>query len=296
MFIVEFKRVLRGLTGPTTAAAIPTPSPQTNNLSAALQAEKRHGRTTEQDPSVPREEYVYFQGPYVLVTDIANVHKPIVVREFPAGSGRDEALWPMFWVSKEGSCPFIRPSQTKIIAAAPRPAEKQNEKEKEIQQGVQKHYARPNNNNVKPLGENKQVTNREVPASGIINSSTAFSAIRSTTTCGSKSNTVTSALSGMGGAVNLAGSLSRPLRDMKTRLTTVVKPPLFAVGEQSAAMDPPVAKKRKTDVTLREQLEARNRKKEKKEGYCENCKQRFDDYDEVSISMTPVRWVADFGG
>ena len=204
-----------------------------------------------------------------------------MVREFPAASGRDEALWPMFWVSREGSCPFIRPSQSKTAAAAPRPVEKQHEKQKEVQRGEQKHYARPNNNVVKPLRENKQVTNREVPASGIINSSTAFSAIRSTTTCGSKSNTVTSALSGMGGAVNIAGALSRPLRDMKTRLTTVTKPPLPAVGEQSAAMDPPVAKKRKTEVTLREQLQAKNRKKEKKEGYCENCKERFDDYDAV---------------
>jgi len=98
----------------------------------------------------------------------------------------------------------------------------------------------------------------------------------------------------MGGAVNIAGSLSRPLRDMKTRLTTVTKPPLPAVGELSAGMNPPVTKKRKTEIPLREQLQAKNRKT-KKEGYCENCKERFDDYDAVYFPLNSVRCVANFG-
>jgi regulatory subunit for Cdc7p protein kinase len=209
-------------------------------LSAALKAEKRTGRTTETDPSVPREEYVYFEGPYIIISDMAEVHKPILVREYPEGSDRADGLWPMFWACKEGNCPFVRP----------RPDHKPADDAK--------HYARPN---TKPaLKENVQIQNkRDQPASGIINSSNAFSAIRSTT-CG-----VTSALSGLGG--NVQASLSREVRDLKSRLTPAV-------------IMPPPAKKRKVE-TLREQLAKTKPKKEKKEGYCENCKDRYDDYQEV---------------
>jgi regulatory subunit for Cdc7p protein kinase len=254
-------------------------SPQTINpshLSAALEAEKRHGRTTETDPSVPREEYVYFQGPYILITDLANVHKPIMVREYPAGSDRpktddEDSLWPMFWSGKEGSCPFVRPVNRPnnikpVVAVGGDP--------------TQKHYARPNV--VAPstvvLGENRNVGNKvmmlEQPASGIINSSNAFSAIRSTTTCGSN---ITSTLSGLGGGAGGAlsatnASLPRPVRDLKSRLTTI--PP------QREEMPPP--KKRRVE-TLREQLaKTKTKKKPAKEGYCENCKERYDEYEEVA--------------
>ena len=218
-----------------------------------------------------------------------------MVREFPAGTGRDDGLWPMFWQSKIGSCPFIRP----------RPAPKRVEQGKGEEE---KTGARTKEVGHVAMGENKQVVNREVPASGIVNSSTAFSAIRSTTTCGSKSNTITSALSGMSGAINTAGSLPRPLRELKTRLTSVIKPTqtqsqtqtqtqvqsqIQHAGTGVAGRMEPVAKKRKVETPLREQLQAKNRKKDKKEGYCENCKERFDDYDEVSHPPTPkiLCWV-----
>jgi hypothetical protein len=168
-----------------------------------------------------------------------------MVREYPIGSGREEARWPMFWAGKEGSCPFIKPQPEK------------------------KPISRPT------LQENTNVVNhvsnrKEQPASGIINSSNAFSAIRSTTTCGSKS--MTSALSGMGGAIHLKDSLSRQIRDMKTRLT-----PMDPRIEIKTPMNPPPAKRRKLE-TLREQI---IKKKPKREGYCENCKEKYDDYDEV---------------
>jgi hypothetical protein len=197
-----------------------------------------------------------------------------MVREFPTGSAREDNLWPMFWESRPGCCPFIRPR------GVPKPVEKPVE-------------AKPVD---RPLAENKQVLNREVLASGIVNSSTAFSAIRSTTTCGSKSNTVTSALSGMGGAINAAGSLPRPLRDMKTRLS-VIKTPVQPPTQPARTMEP-VAKKRKVETPLREQIQAKARKKDK-EGYCENCKERFDDYDEVLPPHFPFFalfvWGVDWG-
>ena len=244
--------------------AVTETQPQTINpshLSAALEAEKRQGRTTETDPSVPREEYVYFTGPYILVRDLANVHKPIMVREFPAGSNRNDALWPMFWAGKEGSCPFIRPTQQKPGVKPPT-----------FVTPTRKHYARPN-----VLRENKRIVNRvpEQPASGIINSSNAFSAIRSTTTCGSH---ITSALSGT--AMNPSGSLPRQIRDLKQKLTPIVLDENTTKGSVGR-MDPPATKKRRIEPTLKEQLAETTMKKEKREGYCENCKERYVEYDEV---------------
>jgi hypothetical protein len=179
----------------------------------------------------------------------------------------------MFWSGKEGSCPFVRPREPH---KAPLPQTPQVKTPREVG-----HYARLN-----VLGENIQVVNRRVapfeqPASGIINSSNAFSAIRSTTTLGSKSQ-ITSALSGLGGAINLPGSMSRQVRDMKTR--TVLEPTTKPVDTiRLGAMDPPPSKKRKLEVTLKEQFaKIKSKEKvEKKEGYCENCKDRFDDYQEV---------------
>jgi len=198
-----------------------------------------------------------------------------MMREFPAGSDRPkgddgDSLWPMFWAGREGSCPFIRPvnrpnNSKPVDAVGGDPA--------------QKHYARPNIVGPSPvvvLGENRHVGNRmmvlEQPASGIINSSNAFSAIRSTTTCGSNITSTLSALGGGGGGGLSAthASLPRPVRDLKSRLTTI--PP------QREEMPPP--KKRRVE-TLREQL-AKTKKKPAKEGYCENCKERYDEYEEVT--------------
>jgi hypothetical protein len=69
---------------------------------------------------------------------------------------------------------------------------------------------------------------------------------------------------------------------MKTR--TVIEPVTKPVNTMRiGAMDPPPAKKRKVETTLREQFAKIKTKEkvEKKEGYCENCKDRFDDYQEV---------------
>ena len=114
------------------------------------------------------------------------------------------------------------------------------------------------------LGESKVVNRRmptEQPASGIVNSSNAFSAIRSTTTCGSNLTSAT-AITGIS-----TGIVTRQVRGLETRLTSVIP----------SAMPPP--KKRRMEVLKKPVV----KKKEKKDGYCENCKDRYDDYDEVGL-------------
>jgi regulatory subunit for Cdc7p protein kinase len=262
---VEFKRVILGYTMNSPSRTV---NPQ--HLSAALKLEKRHGRTLETDPSVARDEYVYFQGPFILISDIAGVHKPIMVKEFPPNSGREQALWPFIWATKEGSCPFVRPKQN----IAP------NVEKKEIVQIMSRKIPRPvveverKRVTLKEIGH---VTNRvpagmamgmgitDQPASGIVNSSNQYSAIRSATT----GSNITSVTGGVNGTLTLG--TSRPVRDLKTRSVAV-----------ATRMEPPPAKKRKTETSLREQVV--KAKKEKKEGYCENCKEKFDDYGEHTES------------
>ena len=204
-----------------------------------------------------------------------------MVREYPQGSNRpetddQEALWPMFWAGREGSCPYIRPvnrPQKPTVSAATAAAAT----ETVVLDPMQKHYARPNVVVPTALAENRQVGNKMIvldqPASGIINSSNAFSAIRSTTTCGS--NITSTTLSALGGGAGTQASLSRPVRDLKSRLTAIPAAPPPPPTRQE--MPPP--KKRKVE-TLREQL-AKTKKKPQKEGYCENCKERYDEYEEV---------------
>jgi len=247
-----------------------TVNPQ--HLSAALKLEKRHGRTLETDPSVTRDEYVYFQGPYILISDVADVHKPIMVKEFPVNSGREQALWPFFWASKEGSCPFVRPKQTvgqsvvekkRDVPVLQRKIPKrliQEEKKRTVLQEIG-HVT--NRVPVGGIGMGMGITDQ--PASGIVNSSNQYSAIRSATT-GSNITSVTGAANG-----TLTLGTSRPVRDLKTRSVAV-----------ATRMEPPPAKRRKMETSLREQVA--KAKKEKKEGYCENCKEKFDDYGEHTES------------
>jgi hypothetical protein len=176
---------------------------------------------------------------------MANVHKPIMVREYDVGAEREDAKWPMFWASKEGCCPFIQPPpqrETKPVIT-------------------------------RALRENTQTVNKKVVeqpasmASGIINSSNAFSAIRSTTTCGSKSMT------SIPPTQIMKGSTSRQIRDLKTRQ-------IPASSMEKCPMHPPPAKRRRVEP-LRLPTP---KKKVKREGYCENCKERYDDYEEVRIT------------
>ena len=189
-----------------------------------------------------------------------------MVREYPAGSSRDDARWPMFWATKEGSCPFIKPSHTTISTRDPAKQTSQ------VPITTTATTTRP-----RVLRESK-VGNRqrqgqghgvEQPASGIVNSSNAFSAIRSTTTCGS--NLTSAAVAGM-----TTGIVTRQVRGLETRLTPVTANANANATAEGVGMPPPT-KRRRLEV-LREKVV---KKKEKREGYCENCKDRYDDYTEV---------------
>jgi hypothetical protein len=148
----------------------------------------------------------------------------------------------MWWSTREGQCPLVRPT-------LPNPKKPEEKKITTVEKPISVS---------KNLLENKEnmTTVVEQPASGIINSTNAFSAIRSTTTLGSKS-AITSTLNG-GLTTN---TLPRSIQTLQTKLT-----------------ESPAPKKRKISTTL---LQQSKRKKEVKLSYCENCKEEYENYDDV---------------
>ncbi|KAI5308266.1 hypothetical protein KEM55_006146, partial [Ascosphaera atra] len=71
------------------------------DLSMALQSERLNASV---DPS---REIVPFKGPYIYVHCAFDVHRPIMVKEYPKASRRSEWSWPHFRSSAAGKCPFI---------------------------------------------------------------------------------------------------------------------------------------------------------------------------------------------
>ncbi|KAG5440703.1 hypothetical protein PCK2_000291 [Pneumocystis canis] len=71
--------------------------------------------TRERDRTAPREDYVYFKGPYLSVRDISNIYRPIIIKEWPKPpNGRiSEGEWPQFRVTDFGHCPFVRDNSRK---------------------------------------------------------------------------------------------------------------------------------------------------------------------------------------
>jgi len=101
------------------------PSPAETNLSNLLREEKVYG-TRERDPNVPRIDFIYFKGPYILVRDLNELHRPIMVREYnrPANGRNVDGEWPQFRATSVGRCPFVKESKSRPIIPKPEPSKR----------------------------------------------------------------------------------------------------------------------------------------------------------------------------
>ncbi|EGY20431.1 DBF zinc finger domain-containing protein [Verticillium dahliae VdLs.17] len=75
------------------------------NLSQLLQRERLNG-PSDRDPTVASRELIQFRGPYIYVYDMDEKQKPIMVREYPRAS-KYEGEWPQFRTVTDGRCPFV---------------------------------------------------------------------------------------------------------------------------------------------------------------------------------------------
>ncbi|WBW75026.1 Hsk1-Dfp1 kinase complex regulatory subunit Dfp1 [Schizosaccharomyces osmophilus] len=113
---------------------------QGNDLSYLLYVEKVQG-TNERDLSVPRQDFVHFKGPYLYVHDIASTYKPILLREWPKPSNDKDVPWPTFRATSIGRCPFVPENKQRLSinahTAAAAAAKAKQDQSQEQQQRIQ---------------------------------------------------------------------------------------------------------------------------------------------------------------
>jgi regulatory subunit for Cdc7p protein kinase len=78
----------------------------TANLSQLLRNEKLNG-PSDRDPTVASKELSIFKGYFLYIHDIDEKQRPIMVRDYPKVSHKEEGEWPQFRSVTGGKCPFV---------------------------------------------------------------------------------------------------------------------------------------------------------------------------------------------
>jgi len=76
------------------------------DLSQLLHNERVNG-PSDRDTTVATRELIPFKGPYIYIHDMDEKTRPIMVREYPKVSHREDGAWPQFRSSSNGRCPFV---------------------------------------------------------------------------------------------------------------------------------------------------------------------------------------------
>ncbi|CCJ28436.1 unnamed protein product [Pneumocystis jirovecii] len=243
-------------------------TPNQPKLSYLLYDEKING-TRERDRSAPREDYVYFKGPYIFVRDMSNIYRPIIIKEWPKPpSGKiSEGEWPQFRVTDFGHCPFIRNNYRKSHPPSSLP---KHEMFKELQnipesskdlKGILFNHLKDNTRRIH--SQIQSMNQVDINASGIIQSNLT-STIRSQTSTNTRSG-------GMAGSITIP--LSKSVDDLKRKV--------FIQVQQRRSIQENI------NAFQHSQIDPTDKKKvkvESKPGYCENCREKFEDFDQACKS------------
>ncbi|RPA82910.1 hypothetical protein BJ508DRAFT_325071 [Ascobolus immersus RN42] len=311
-------------------------APAVNDLSLALRNERINGPVDRDPTAFAPMEMVYFKGPFVLVRDLSEKCRPVLVREYPKVAAKEEGIWPQFRSVGGGKCPFIedvslrRPQyaeerRARQDSTKPRQIiKKESQKEEmpppqaprtrgkrtfaEVEGSrlnkpagatVQAKGVQPTLDLCKPENTANEIAftakeavnplrfNREPAASGM-QPSNVTSAIRS--------NRVSSLTNAEGGP---KAPQSRDMYDLQRKAavtSTLEKAANKVLGSKAATNIAALAQTARG--TARGILEFKKALPEKKEetpapveirydpkpGYCENCKEKFDDFEEHSAT------------
>ncbi|THV95683.1 hypothetical protein D6C86_08925 [Aureobasidium pullulans] len=342
------------------------------DLQTLLRNEKVIG-PADRDLAVAAQDSVQFRGNYIYVHDMDERTRPVMVRDYPKVTHKEEGKWPQFRLTPIGRCPFVEdPSHTKKLRLAEEQKAADAEKERKLAAGIpvtrsraaagtgpsQSTTSQPKepverqdkpevvDDHVKPLDPPKNIPNKrqnsmdtgsmpalfgstqanmrgaprfiggEPVASGV-QPSNITSAIRSQIV----SSTISSTAPGTRniGASKEITALKR--RALERGASVNSNEPLQSsyLTDMRAAINgdrqqAPRAAKRKAQETLghiREEGEedtSRSRRtqqvrkkvvveREMKAGYCENCRDKFDDFDahcqsrkHRKFAMAPENW------
>ncbi|EUC58734.1 zf-DBF domain protein, partial [Rhizoctonia solani AG-3 Rhs1AP] len=257
---IKLSNILDSITHHSRASRSATPSAQPT-LEHLLATERIHG-THERDPTARRPDYTYYpRNSYVLlVEDLTGVHATIASRDFgPKPVGGAKPGWPVCYAHPDARGPF----------EPPKPDRKERGRERERDPTVVSQLRRTASLSQlrgkrratmgdQPEHEQEDEEDPDADQPGYIAASGNSVAITS------NMGTTSTAVSGPG----------MP----RVRSTLRVQALSKGTGAGTSAMPPPRIRKAKSTNTLAVRLPTREEKK--KPGYCENCRSRFEDFDQ----------------
>ncbi|KAG5439233.1 hypothetical protein PCANB_001532 [Pneumocystis canis] len=261
-------RILRSLLDPSL-------TPNQPKLSHLLYDEKVNG-TRERDRTAPREDYVYFKGPYLFVRDISNIYRPIIIKEWPKPpNGKvSEGEWPQFRVTDFGHCPFVRDNSRKSQCSSSLPKHEVLKELKNIPETSRNlkeilfHRLKDNS-----YGIYNQVQSMhcqaDMNASGIMQSNLT-STIRSQTSTNTRS-----------------GGMAEPITVAPSKSVDDLKRKVFIQVQQRRSIQ------ENMNTFQQSQIDPTDKKKvkiENKPGYCENCREKFEDFDQHINSRRHIKY------
>ena len=297
---------------PSTMAVTHGPS---RSLTSLLESERKHGTTSERDPTQKRHDYHYFsKGSYfILVEDIRQELATIAALEYPVSrtsDGKERGSWPFPHCHPLARGPFIeynekeerrREKQERYDREREevKAAEVKKLKVKQIQRkqhDLRRSVSMSNlqreaqKNFVPDDEENIDSAANGINASGHLGSYVAASgnSVGITSTFGTTS-TVGAGSSIRSGLTQLPPQLRDRLQNQvvttRRTLATDKGSGMSKASASSAMMPPPdiperkhLLRKSKSTNTLR--LPKRDEKS--KPGYCESCRQKFENFSTVS--------------
>ncbi|KAI5243395.1 hypothetical protein E4T43_04156 [Aureobasidium subglaciale] len=106
------------------------------DLQTLLRNEKVIG-PADRDLAVAAQDSVQFRGYYIYVHDMDERTRPVMVRDYPKVTHKEEGKWPQFRLTPIGRCPFVEdPSHTKKLRLAEEQKAADAEKERKLAAGI----------------------------------------------------------------------------------------------------------------------------------------------------------------
>ncbi|KUI52958.1 Hsk1-interacting molecule 1 [Cytospora mali] len=291
-------RVLEVLNDPDPFRTAQTPkATEEANLAQLLNKERATG-PSDRDPTVATKELIFFKGPYIYVYDIEEKQKPIMVREYAKVADKKDGDWPQFRTTSSGRCPFVEeedPNERK------RQAEKKA-REKALEKQRQEAALVDSAPKLKPppipsaagVGAKRSLTEMEHGHNSRANPARipdvfdlAKAANPPTLDFTKPQNAFTSLLqkSNATSANPTSQDMSsRRLADMSLDTGTFQRSASLGVSSRKLAQIEERSTEHKRTKSVPVAAPVKPKKRDLKPGYCENCQDKYADFDEHILS------------
>ncbi|EEQ32117.1 Cdc7p-Dbf4p kinase complex regulatory subunit [Microsporum canis] len=311
-----------------------------NDLSLALQHEKLHA-PADSDTLTLSKGLVPFKGPYLYIWDYERETRPVVVREYPKVSRKQDGAWPQFRGADLGKCPFVDApanrrtdkdkskqqqakinTQTTLVSKSMAPPARgpsklinqQSTNQDDTESAVEESAGKP----FEPM-ETTVVVPRPVSKGSLSASSLPFKFGGELAASGIQPSNITSAIrsqmiSSTAAVQGAKAGTSKEVHELKrkvlekssgivsTNISSSYRAEAAAVSQPARIpiaraaklkaqmnddgnMQPTEQNRRTSDVPPRKhsglrKQQAASKKREPKPGYCENCREKFEDFDD----------------